>query len=173
MDQIASEGCKQDVYSVFASLEAALMSIVIDLPFIKHLSLQSDNATSYQNNFLILAIFYLNHIFKKYGLRIIQFIHTETQDGKSLLDADFATAARFLRNFLKNLRNNKIVKIFSGADLAEALSAGRGMINSIVQKLLFRSEKLDEFKDAAEDMMGNMSQYFSRVNHIYFKRPYF
>lgn len=168
LDQILSKGSKQDVYTVLSLLEIALMSIVVHFPHIRKVSMQSDNATSYQNNFLIFGISYLNYIFKKYGLKIFEYLHTETQDGKSLLDAHFAKAARFLRNFLKNFRHNKFAKIFTGADLAEALSSGRGMVNSIVQKIQLNQDKLDEFKEAAEPILGQVSEYFSRVNHIYF-----
>ena len=59
LDQILSDGNKQDMYCVLSLLDAALAQIINDLPFIKSVVLQYDNARCYENHFLILCfIFY-------------------------------------------------------------------------------------------------------------------
>ena len=42
------------------------------------------------------------------NIPIEQFIHTETQDGKTVLDAHFARCKRFLKVFMKTWRMNYI-----------------------------------------------------------------
>ena len=46
--------------------------------------LVSDNAGCYQNSMLLLLVPYLSYA---HGIRVSRIIHTETQDGKSVLDA--------------------------------------------------------------------------------------
>ena len=83
LDQILSDGNKQDSMCVFSLIDSALMQIKYNLPFIKSAIIQTDNAHCYQNNFLICAMALLN---AAYGDHIVieQFIHTETQDGKTV-----------------------------------------------------------------------------------------
>ena len=96
LDQIISDGNKQDIYCVLSLLEAALTQIVHDLPLINSVVLQSDNARSYENHFLILGIAIFNSIFHP-DIFVLAFIHTETQDGKTLLAGHFARCVRFLQ----------------------------------------------------------------------------
>ena len=75
-----SDSNKQDSLSVFSLLDAAMSQIHEELPFITELILQTDNAKSYSNNFLLCAISLLNVVHEHNSLSIIEFVrvHTET-----------------------------------------------------------------------------------------------
>ena len=64
-------------------LDAALAQIVQELPFITSIILQSDNAKAYNNIFMLCAIPLLNAKYSSKNISIVEFIHTETQDGKT------------------------------------------------------------------------------------------
>ena len=99
IDQIIINGNKQDTNTVVALLKCTLMQLSDDLPFITEVILQSDNAHCYQNSSLLVAIAVLNDKFKN-KIFVSQFIHSKTQDGKTILDAHFATAMRHLATFM-------------------------------------------------------------------------
>ena len=77
MDQILADGNKQDSICVASLLDVTLKHISVDLPFIGHITLQSDNVNSYQNTFLIYVIALLNSCYQGV-MKIKTFIHTET-----------------------------------------------------------------------------------------------
>ncbi len=80
LNQLLSDSNKEDSLSVFSLLDAAMSQIHQELPFITELLLQTDNAKSYSNNFLLCVISLLNVLHKYNSLCIIEFVHTETQD---------------------------------------------------------------------------------------------
>ena len=84
---------KQDGLVVIGLMECALTSIHDHFAFISNIYVQSDNANQYQNAFLILGIELIN-IKMKDKLFVKEFLHSETQDGKTLLDAHFVTTNR-------------------------------------------------------------------------------
>ena len=105
LDQILTDTNKQDGAMVVALLELAITTIVNELPFINQATITSDNATCYQNHFVTFMIGVFNQKFNgKFFIK--SFVHSETQDGKSLLDAHFATSNRHLLVFMKTWRTN-------------------------------------------------------------------
>ena len=100
LDQILSDTNKQDGPTIVSLLEVAICTIIHELSFIKQAIITSDNATSYQNHLLTFMIAIFNQKFNN-EFFISDFVHTETQGGKSLLDAHFATSNRHLVNFMK------------------------------------------------------------------------
>ena len=92
---------------------------------------------------------------------ISDFVHTETQDGKSLLDAHFATSNRHLLNFMKTWRDNHVTRINTSKGLAYALSFGQGMKNSIVLLVEFNRIKLDQLKLLFNKMILQCSEYYT------------
>ena len=121
LDQILSDGNKQDAHCVVSLLEAALNQIIHDLPFINSVTLQSENARCYENHFIMVAISILNEIYHR-DIFISAFVHTETQDGKTLLDAHFARYIQFLSHFMKTWKRNKITQINTPRGLGFALA---------------------------------------------------
>ena len=100
MDQILADGNKQDSIFVASLLDVALKQISVDLPFIGNITLQSDNANGYQKTFLICVIALLSSCYQGV-LKIKTFIHTKTQDRKTVFDAHFAGYMRFLSTLRK------------------------------------------------------------------------
>ena len=124
-DQILQSSNKQDASCALSMLELVIVAINHELPFIQEIGLQSDNANCYQNQFLHFGIALLN---LKFCGRIFihYYIHTETQDGKSSLDAHFACAMRFLSRFMQTWYRNHITRINTARGLAYALSSKGG-----------------------------------------------
>ena len=60
LDQILDDGNRQDTVCVVSLLHAALRQVTIDIPAIKSIILQSDDANCYQNTFLVCDITNLN-----------------------------------------------------------------------------------------------------------------
>ena len=90
-EHIVHGDSKQDFMAVASLLEAGFMRLKNDLPVLEEVVLVCDNAGSYQNSMLpIMTPF----IARDNGLSILRFIHSETQDGKSLVDAHFAIAMK-------------------------------------------------------------------------------
>ena len=88
-------GNKKDSPVVIALSEAALSMIMVELPNASDVALQSDNANFYRGTLILLTMCYLN--LKYLGkIFVSEVAHTETQDGKSELDAHFAKSKRFL-----------------------------------------------------------------------------
>ena len=71
---------------VVAFLGLAITTIVNELPFIDKATITLDNDTCYQNHFVTFMIGIFNEKFSG-KFCIESFIHSKTQDGKSLLDA--------------------------------------------------------------------------------------
>ena len=66
-------------------------------------------------------------------LRIKTFIHTETQDGKTVFDVHFARCMRFISHFMRTWKRNKITRINAANGLGFALAWNGGMKNVMVQ----------------------------------------
>ena len=170
LDQILSDGNKQDAHCVVSLLEAALNQIIHDLPFINSVTLQSDNARCYENHFIMVAISILNEIYHS-DIFISAFVHTETQDGKTLLDAHFARCIRFLSHFMKTWKRNKITRINTPRGLGFALAWNGGMCNVMVQVVRTDKPRLIAFEKKLENVIKKLKKYFGRVNHIYYIKP--
>ena len=133
IDQILDDGNKQDSACVLSLIDSALTMIQYNIPEIKEVILQSDNANSYQNMFLIAGLALLNASRKKGSVRISKYTHTETQDGKTVLDAHFATCMRFLYIFMKTWKANRVTRINTANGLGFALAWKGGLHNVMVQ----------------------------------------
>ncbi|POM58272.1 LOW QUALITY PROTEIN: Hypothetical protein PHPALM_37101 [Phytophthora palmivora] len=94
-DHICNGDNKQDktavvaLYCSFASSRG---------PHITRLTFQSDNASSYQNAFVGLMLPILG---SAHGFYLSRYVHSDTQDCKSMLDAYFATAARKIKPWIR------------------------------------------------------------------------
>ena len=111
LDQVVSDGNKQDSLSVYSLLDAVLGKIANELPFISSIILQIDDTRSYYNIFLLSVIPYLNITYASEGLRIIEFIHNETQDGKTIMDVHFGLIMKFIRHFISTSAENEVKRI--------------------------------------------------------------
>ena len=146
IDQIIEDNNRQDGLAVLGLLECVVSHINLRFPFIKNLVLQSDNAGTYQNHELLIGIHFINMRLKG-KILIKEFIHSETQDGKTILDAHFAVAVITLLEFMKTCRANRITKIQTPSGLAKALSYRGGTPNSIVHLIELDRSRLEQIKN--------------------------
>ena len=168
LEQVVSDGNKQDALSVYSLLDAALGQIANEMPFVSSIILQTDNAKSYNNTFLLCAIPLLNITYQEDGLTISEFIHTETQDGKTILDAHFARMMKFVRQFMSSCLDNEVRKINTPGTLGYALSHNGGVKNVGVQVVNTNNAVTKRIEQKFEAVTKVLKTYFTRVNHSYF-----
>ena len=169
IDQIIQQGNKQDAFAVLALLEAALRIITQDLPYITEIILQSDNAATYQNHFLTVGIHQLNCNFKG-NIFISEYVHSETQDGKTILDAHFGSSVHHLNKFMRVWRPNVVTRIQTPNGLGYALTNSGGLTNTIVQLINIERTKLDTIKNQINPVVDKLKLYMSRINQLYFDK---
>ena len=167
LDQILTDTNQQDAGMVVALLEIAITTIITELSFIKQAIITSDNASCYQNHFVTFMIAIYNQKF--YGQFFIEsFIYSETQDGKSLLDAHFATSNRYLFVFMKTWRTNRVTRINTASGLSFALLFNLALKNSMIQLIDINRANLDNVKLIFNKLIKKCSDYYSRANCIKF-----
>ena len=170
IDQVLEDGNRQDGLIVISLIESALVGIHDQLPFINEIIIQSDNANQYQNPLLILSLHLINMKMKN-KIFISEYIHSETQDGKTILDAHFATTNRHILRFMKIWRENRITRVQTPAGLAFALSFNSGIRNTMIQLIEPNRNILSNLETKMEKIIKAMKKYYTRVNHIYYKQP--
>jgi hypothetical protein len=134
IDQIMNGGNKQDAAAVVSMLEAALIGMTKIVSEAREVIVLSDNAGCYQSVLFVILIGLLNKkLYAMHRIYVSRVLHTETQDGKSTLDAHFAHAMAFTRRYMLHSKRNRTRKIVTADGLAAALSWKNGLTNSIVQ----------------------------------------
>lgn len=96
-DQVIEGDNKQDGDAVISLSEAFFAQLRRDLPHIHKMTLQSDNAAYYHSKVFIVLV---PLVALRYGFEIVRIIRTETQDGKGLVDAHFATSTRKVNAYI-------------------------------------------------------------------------
>ena len=79
-------------------------------------------------------------------------IHTEMQDGKSLLDAHFMHAAALLKRYLCRVWQNRVNKLTSPGELMEGLCALGGLQNCGAQLVAFDEDVAKALKDISDEL---------------------
>ena len=164
-DQILEGSNKQDGLAVISMLEAFLTQLKEELPHIKTVILQTDNAGCYQSKELLLLLAILNGC---NTIKVTRYIHTETQDGKGLIDAHFAKGTAHLVKFMKTSQQNKIRVIATAKGLAAALAWGGGIQNSFVQLITLDRSKLQELSRIVAKVVKEAKAYFARCNDTFY-----
>lgn len=199
MDQILEGTNEQSGTTVLALVEAMLIFVNSEFPGANILYIQSDNAVYYHSKEFILSIPQLNavsfvilffHLLKlivltsfvllksklqrmrEIGGPVIEnIVRTETQDGKSLLDAHFAHATSLVKRYLRRVRDNRQNQVTSPSELVEALSSLGGLQNCGTQLVLFDGsvdKELQSFcgNEMMEKAAKKMKKYFGRCNEL-------
>lgn len=159
VDQIVQGESKQDWLSVVALVEAALHEIKRVTPVSK-VTLLSDNASYYQGPGVLM---FMPTISRNSGVVISRYIHTETQDGKSLLDAHFGRCTGQITQFL-----NKGNDVATAAQIAGALLDRGGLPNSCVNLICHDRNHLDKLAAAVDKVVKAASKHFLRINDVHF-----
>ena len=197
VDQILEGTNEQSGATVMGCIEAMLVYLKQEFPEACIRYLQSDNANYYHTKELLLFIPQLNAVSCAFvinaytdmqltpdlpspfeqrmrnigGPMIYNFVHTETQDGKSLLDAHFAHATALIKRYLRRIRQNKQNQVTSPGELVDALSHTGGLQNCGVQMVGFDGEVFAKLESINSDPMmrkavKKMKEYFGRCNEI-------
>jgi hypothetical protein len=103
-------------------------------PHINRVILQSDNAKCYQGGSLVLGLW---NIIKERGITIPRFIHTETQDGKGSIDAQFAIVMRHITASVDSGMDcstaKELLEVFKSR--GGFITQSQSYLKSIIQKL--------------------------------------
>lgn len=163
VDQIMEDGNKQNAVTVAAMVEAMQHHIAKDLPHIKKVTLQSDNAGCYRAKQLPLLLAIIN---QSSPVKVTRLVHTETQDGKGLIDAHFAIATRHLITYIVTTRDN----VATANELAFALTQNGGIPNSFVQLVRVDDARLQRLATglASIEKSSMGSPAYSRLNDVEF-----
>lgn len=131
---------------------------------------QSDNAGCYQSRLLKILIAILNVKFAG-KILISRYFHTETQDGKEIIDAGFGQASNHPMKYMKCRNVNKIRKIKTPAGLALALSWGGGVRNHVFQLVRLDRKRLSELCSLVKKVADKLGEYYSRANDVFYFAP--
>ena len=132
-DHLLTNDMKQDRVAVLSLLDAILARLKIELPDVKRFHLISDNARCYQNDLLpVMGPF----IAKSHSLFMEGFVHSETQRGKSLVDAHFALAMMHISRYCTETRKD----VTTPADVVEALNSFGGVANCTAEMVHLRRD---------------------------------
>ena len=170
IDQILDTDALQNGDAVLSMFEAFLTAIESDARFshLKTTILQADNAACYHDKAFVFGVAFLNKM-RNRKIRIERKIHTETQDGKSLLDAHFARGTKQVVKYLKTSSAAENKRIGTPEELAKALAWNGGIPNSAVLLVAVdRDERLPAFNHIIHGCSEKALEYFSRANEIEF-----
>lgn len=158
-DYMSTGDTTQDYFMVLSGLEAMLHEIHKELPHIKSIVLQSDNARCYQSSALIYGIVLLN---MTSPIKVRRFIHTETQDGKCSLDAHFAVAMAHVLRYVA-MGNN----VITPTQLVMALNSNGGVRNTKPVLYAVNREQMNLFET---EHATELKRYLKlkRSNDIFF-----
>ena len=150
---------RQDWMAVLSITEGIILQLQQDLPHIKKVNIQSDNAKCYQNGCLIFGLFML---FRKYSLILRSYIHTETQDGKSSIDAHFAVCMRHVLSYV-----NMGMNVISPFELYKALNANGGVGNTVATLFEIDRTSIESFAQEYANAFKYMN-CIKRCNEVVF-----
>ncbi len=124
-DHISTGDSKQDWFAVLSYFEAVIIRMKKDLPHVKRVYVQCDNANCYRTVPLLLGMVLLgiNH-----EVEVKRDTHSGIQDGKSPLDAHFATAMRHVLLYC-----NEGHDVVTPVQLVNALRSNGGVRNSVAE----------------------------------------
>jgi hypothetical protein len=160
LDQILQGSNKQDGAAVLGLLEAAIYHLKNLIPDVKTLAIQSDNAKCYHSKLMLAFIPILS---ASCGVHISKYIHTETQDGKGLIDAHFARGSNHVDFFIQEGQDAATPR-----QVYESLISNGGLSNSGAQLIGINREHLQKFEDELQPLLQKFKRLVPRANEIVF-----
>lgn len=151
LDHIQRGANKQDAQCVFSVLEAVLLKLKKLKPEVDTITIQSDNAKCYQCPEILIYVWLLA---KHHGFKVqAKFIHTETQDGKGVIDGH---SAIFMMHVLRLVAAGE--NAITPAQLVSLMRANGGISNSYPELYTMNRDKisryLQQYKDALRSVSG-------------------
>ena len=158
-DHISSGDSKQDYVAVMSYFEAVCRRITTELPHVRSLYVQSDNARCYKKGNLIVGLY---RISKAYGLKLLSYVHTGIQDGKGSIDAHFATAMRHVHRYC-NMGHD----VVTSAELIQALRANGGVNNSVAEMIGINRTQVAKFNRDNSAIIGPLQNCGEHLEAVY------
>lgn len=162
IDHILSNDMSQDRVAFCSLLDAILARVSKELLLVKRFFLLSDNACCYQNDLLPVMI---QFIAEAHGMRIESFVHSETQRGKSLIDAHFALCMMHINRYVNQTRNN----MATPSDIVQALNSLGGVANCTAEMVRIRRSFPGMEKWVNAQKQNNLVK-LGRVNEILYEK---
>jgi hypothetical protein len=129
LDQLLEHSNMQDGLAVLSDLEALMVKVSTELPWLTRGIIKSDNAGAYHKKELLFAIPILNAWSK--GIKISRVFHSETQDGKDVCDSHGAIGHRQVIQYLTTREfDTEYRQVCTSRALAIALAWNGGLQNS-------------------------------------------
>lgn len=162
-DQIINGTSKQDVLAVLSTLEAFITDLQQHLPNIMSLSLLSESTGCYRSSILHVV---LPVVAGRCGIKLERFIHTETQNGKSLIDVRFTQSRNHYEMYMETCRN-----VSTLTEAFEALASHGGTQNEFVQLLGVDGHKFSYLSTNLKPLMSKAKSVLKRYNETVYDFP--
>lgn len=158
IDQIVGNNSKQDKISVLSMYDAALARVKRNIPTVERVFVLSDNARCYQNHLLPIMIHFF--ITKGHSLSLEILLHSETQDGKLLVDTHFAVAMMHVCRYV-----DKGNSVKTPSQLVTAINSDGGVANTVADLVYIDREHVNLVKWETSKRLCK----FPRLNEIQYK----
>ncbi|KAJ8908052.1 hypothetical protein NDN08_008149 [Rhodosorus marinus] len=153
-DHISSGATKQDWRTVLCNCEAILSRLHKDFPTVTEVSMYSDNAPCYRKPELL---FLLSIVAQSIGLELVQLVHSQSEDERSLLEAHFSQSMSHVLSYLRTGNN-----VVTEGDLVMALRANGGVKNSVAELMVVNYSKIQTLVDGVKDILRR----FRHAKHV-------
>uniref|UniRef100_A0A7S2SF11 Uncharacterized protein n=1 Tax=Mucochytrium quahogii TaxID=96639 RepID=A0A7S2SF11_9STRA len=160
-DQIVDGTNKQDGVAVASLVGKFLCQLKKELPTVESYILQTDNARYYHSKTLLML---LPLVSQKAGIPITRYIHTETQDGKCLIDAHFAKGEQHVDSYIVEGED-----ALNSMQVGIALASHGGIPNSFVQVVRMNASKSKTTANLFKQVIKNSKKALTRKNDIFFE----
>ena len=161
VDTIVENDTAQDMLSTLSIVEALLCRIRQQLPSSTHLTFISDNATTYQNDLLPVA---LVSIARDQEFTMQGFIHPDSQCSKNMVDAHFAVAKRHILRYIKETTKD----VVTPKDIYDALVYDDGLRNTAVDYVVFERDS-DALRDWTASWKSGLLKKMGRVGEFVYR----
>ena len=149
-DTVVDMDASQNIGATLSVFEELLRRVRVALPaYITELTVQTDNARNYQNPlfFLLLPILARNA-----GFDLVRILHTETQDGKCIVDAHFQKVNQQIKRFIGKPGGDgeAMKKACTAAQIFTAIVDGGGIPGTSIALIRLDRAKIQHHLDEYE-----------------------
>ena len=130
---------------VLSILDALFAEVKRQCPGVESCTVQSDGAAAYCNHTLPLL---LTPLASSHGLRVPSFVHSETQDGKGIIDAHFQRVNNHIRTYVTETKAD----VTCAPQTLLAMAHNDGLPFTTVQMLRLDRTKLNSIMQRASSV---------------------
>ncbi|KAE9012032.1 hypothetical protein PR003_g15180 [Phytophthora rubi] len=148
-------------YTVAALVEAVLIDIKRDLPHIKRVVIRSENVPAYQNAFVVTLLPLIGF---SCGIEVTRFLQSEAEDGKSLLEAQFARATTKVKAWVRQGHCCS-----TPSEFVAALISDGGIPDTAAEVVEYNGGSLQLLAGRVATMAKSFAALAGRVNDIFYE----